>query len=148
MHNQCVFSNPDVQIVVQNVTNEAAAGDMLSSSSGVEKSAMGSGKVRGSLGEGILTSTETSREEYDEDEDNHIEEEPILAPVKAAINGVKGKKKRKTIDDILGFTKVNSANNKGRKNKQKCEVYRSAVAALALSASILLEDLSIEIEFC
>ncbi|XP_058220218.1 uncharacterized protein LOC131330605 isoform X2 [Rhododendron vialii] len=142
MHNQCVISNPDVQIVLQNVTNEAAAGDMLSSSSGVEKSAMGSGKVRGSVGERNvnivfqnislapltiielhrnmqfpraklsnlvddqvswvansvsekLTSTEISREEYDEDEplldhneDNPIEEEPILAPIKAAINGV------------------------------------------------------------
>lgn len=31
--------------------NEATAGDLLSSSSGVEKSTMGSGKVRGSVGE-------------------------------------------------------------------------------------------------
>lgn len=30
--------------------NEATAGDLLSSSSGVEKSTMGSGKVRGSMG--------------------------------------------------------------------------------------------------
>ncbi|KAI8567696.1 hypothetical protein RHMOL_Rhmol02G0141800 [Rhododendron molle] len=67
---------------------------------------------------------------------NLTDDEPILAPLKAAINGVKGKKKRKSIYDILGFTKVNSLNNKGRKNKQKCKVFRSAVAAVALSASI------------
>ncbi|KAI8566658.1 hypothetical protein RHMOL_Rhmol02G0058800 [Rhododendron molle] len=52
------------------------------------------------------------------------------------INKVKGKKKRKTIDDILGFTRVSSFNNKSRNNKPKCAVYRSAVAALALSASL------------
>ncbi|KAG5563110.1 hypothetical protein RHGRI_005754 [Rhododendron griersonianum] len=37
----------------------------------------------------------------------HNEDEPILAPLKAAINGVQGKKKRKSIYDILGFSKVN-----------------------------------------
>ncbi|KAI8526398.1 hypothetical protein RHMOL_Rhmol13G0304200 [Rhododendron molle] len=67
---------------------------------------------------------------------NHAEEDHALTPLKAAINGVKGKKKRKTIHDILGFTKVDMVNNKGRKNKQKCEVFRSAIAAVALSASI------------
>ncbi|KAG5550142.1 hypothetical protein RHGRI_015184 [Rhododendron griersonianum] len=72
----------------------------------------------------------------DQNEVNHTEDDPILAPLKAAINGVKGKKKRKSIYDILGFTKVNPVNNKGRKNKQKCEVFRSAIAAVALSASI------------
>ncbi|KAI8539359.1 hypothetical protein RHMOL_Rhmol09G0176500 [Rhododendron molle] len=58
------------------------------------------------------------------------------------INGVKRKKKRKTIDDILGFTRVNSLNNKSRNNKPKCAVYRSAVAALALSTSISLDGVT------
>ncbi|KAG5562906.1 hypothetical protein RHGRI_005595 [Rhododendron griersonianum] len=40
------------------------------------------------------------------------ENESFSAPIKVAINGVKGKKKRKTIDDILGLTRVNSLNNK------------------------------------
>ncbi|KAG5558711.1 hypothetical protein RHGRI_008616 [Rhododendron griersonianum] len=87
---------------------------------------------------------EILRGENDEDEnipEQHIEayrteNDPLSAPIKAAINGVKGKKKRKTIDDILGFIRVNSFNNKSRNNKPKCAVYRSAVAALALSASI------------
>ncbi|KAG5565558.1 hypothetical protein RHGRI_001461 [Rhododendron griersonianum] len=174
--------------------------DILSSSSGIETSVRGSGKVRGSMGEGaeinalhsinlapltiiglnqilLLPRTSLSNlvENYDSGVANSIswvansvnenpaptsifserkdegknadgrldqnvvnltDDEPILAPLKAAINGVKGKKKRKSIYDILGFTKVNSLNNKGRKNKQKCEVFRSAVAAVALSASI------------
>ncbi|XP_058201387.1 uncharacterized protein LOC131316125 [Rhododendron vialii] len=87
---------------------------------------------------------EVLRGENDDDEnipEQHIEacrteNDPFSAPIKAAINGVKGKKKRKTIDDILGFTRGNSFNNKSRNNKPKCAVYRSAVAALALSASI------------
>ncbi|KAG5520652.1 hypothetical protein RHGRI_033285 [Rhododendron griersonianum] len=89
-------------------------------------------------------SAEILRGENDEDDnipEHHIEafrteNDPLSAPIKAAINGVKGKKKRKTIDDILGFTRANSFNNKSRNNKPKCVVYRSAVAALALSASI------------
>ncbi|KAG5532640.1 hypothetical protein RHGRI_027065 [Rhododendron griersonianum] len=87
---------------------------------------------------------ENLRGENDKDEnipEHHFEafrteNEPFSASIKAAINGVKGKKKRKTIDDILGITRVNSVNNKSRNNKPKCAVYRSAVAALALSASI------------
>lgn len=59
-----------------------------------------------------------------------------LIPVKAAIKGIKGKKKRKTIDDILGFSKVSSQKHMGGRSKQKCVVFRSAVAAAALSASI------------
>ncbi|KAI8543397.1 hypothetical protein RHMOL_Rhmol08G0214300 [Rhododendron molle] len=82
--------------------------------------------------------------ENDEDEnvpEHHIDalrtqNETFSAPIKAAINGVRGKKKRKTIDDILGLTKVNSLNNKSRNNKPKCAIYWSAVAALALSAFI------------
>ncbi|KAG5539457.1 hypothetical protein RHGRI_019859 [Rhododendron griersonianum] len=77
----------------------------------------------------------------DQNEANHSEDDPCLAPLKATINGVKGKKKRKSIHDILGFTKVNLVNNKGRKNKQKCEVFRSAIAAVALSASISSEGI-------
>lgn len=63
-------------------------------------------------------------------------EDTQLHPVKAAINGIKGKKKRKTINDILGFSKVNSRYKKGGGSKKKCVVLRSAVAAEALSASI------------
>ncbi|KAI8528552.1 hypothetical protein RHMOL_Rhmol12G0157200 [Rhododendron molle] len=88
--------------------------------------------------------TENLRGENNEDDiipGHHIEayrteNEPLSAPIKAAINGVKGKKKRKTIDDILGFTRVSSFNNKSRNNKPKCAVYRFANAALSLSASL------------
>ncbi|KAI8524291.1 hypothetical protein RHMOL_Rhmol13G0139000 [Rhododendron molle] len=87
---------------------------------------------------------EILRGENEEDEnipEQHIEaygteNDPVSAPIKATINGVKGKNKRKTIDDILGFTQVNSFNNKSRNNKPKCAIYRSAIATLALSASI------------
>lgn len=66
----------------------------------------------------ISASTANPRE-INEKEEPLIEDEPCHAPIKAAINGVKGKKKRKTIYDILRYAKVNSSNNKGRKNKQK-----------------------------
>ncbi|KAI8565684.1 hypothetical protein RHMOL_Rhmol03G0279900 [Rhododendron molle] len=99
------------------------------------------------MGDSVKENTviaENLRGENNEDDiipGHHIEayrteNEPLSAPIKAAINGVKGKKKRKTIDDILGFTRVSSFNNKSRNNKPKCAVYRSAVAALALSASL------------
>lgn len=61
-------------------------------------------------------------------EDNHV-------PIQAAIKGIKGKKKRKNIDEILGLTKINMGNQKGGRNKNKCAVYRSASAAVALSVS-------------
>ncbi|KAG5556792.1 hypothetical protein RHGRI_007150 [Rhododendron griersonianum] len=67
---------------------------------------------------------------------------PLSAPIKATINGVKGKKNRKTIDDILRFTRVNSLNNKSWNNKPKCAVYRSIVAVLALSASIFSDGVT------
>ncbi|KAI8551124.1 hypothetical protein RHMOL_Rhmol06G0160900 [Rhododendron molle] len=87
---------------------------------------------------------ENLRGKNDEDDNipkHHIEayrteNGPLSAPIKTAINGVKGRKKRKTIDDILGFTRVNSLDNKSRNNKSKCTVYRSVVAALALSTCI------------
>ncbi|KAI8553504.1 hypothetical protein RHMOL_Rhmol05G0021000 [Rhododendron molle] len=69
----------------------------------------------------------------------HTHDEPFSAPLKAAINGVKGKNNRKSIYDILGFSKVNSFNNKGRRNKQKCGAFRSAVAVVALSSSLSSE---------
>ncbi|KAI8522486.1 hypothetical protein RHMOL_Rhmol13G0001100 [Rhododendron molle] len=91
-----------------------------------------------------LVIAEILRGENDEDEnipEQHIEayrteSGSLSAPIKVAINGVKGKKKRKTIDDILGFTRINSFNNKSRNNKPKCAVHRSAITALVLSASI------------
>lgn len=70
----------------------------------------------------------------------HLEVNEMI-PVKAAIKGVKGKKKRKSINDILGFSKVDLHNRKGGRNKQKCVVFRSAVAAAALSASISSEGI-------
>lgn len=88
----------------------------------------------------ISTSTANPRE-INEEEEPLIEDEPCHAPIKAAINGVKGKRKRKTIYDIFGYAKVNSSNNKGRKNKQKCEVFRLAVAALAQSAPLSLDGI-------
>lgn len=55
--------------------------------------------------------------------------------IQATVKGLKGKKKRKNIDDILGFSKVNTRNQKGGR-RNKCVVLRSAVAAAALSASV------------
>ncbi|KAI8524293.1 hypothetical protein RHMOL_Rhmol13G0139200 [Rhododendron molle] len=128
-------------------------------SSRVETSAWGSGRIpRASLSNvvdnhdiGVEDSVkekpvnaEIFRGENDENENipkqnieaYGTENDLVSAPIKATINGVKGKNKRKTIDDILGFTQVNSFNNKSRNNKPKCAIYRSAVVTLALSASI------------
>lgn len=44
--------------------------------------------------------------EVDTFEDSHI-------PIQETVKGGKGKKKRKTIDEILGFSKVNSYNKRG-----------------------------------
>lgn len=63
--------------------------------------------------------------------DNLVEENQ--ASIQAAIKGVKGKKKRKTINEILGLPKLKQGSKKGGK---KCVLFRSAVAAAALSASI------------
>lgn len=41
----------------------------------------------------------------------------------------------------MGFSKVDLQNRKGGRNKQKCVVFRSAVAAAALSASISSEEI-------
>lgn len=67
-------------------------------------------------------------------EDNH-------SPIQAAVKGIKGKKRRKNIDEVLGFSKVNNRNHKGGKNKNKCVVFRSAVAAAALNASVSSEGI-------
>lgn len=76
-----------------------------------------------------------------ESQANPVEEVQLVGPIKAVVNNAKGKKKRKTIEDILGFSKVNTQSNKGRKNKHKCVVFRSAVTAAALSASISSEGI-------
>ncbi|KAI8567311.1 hypothetical protein RHMOL_Rhmol02G0111300 [Rhododendron molle] len=142
-----------------NVSIQGCNDKATNSSSGVKASAWESGKTPRSSPSNLVDNqdswvedsvkenpviVENLRGENDEDDnipEHHIEayrteNGPLPAPIKAVINGVKGKKKRKTIDDILGFTRVNSLNNKSRNNKPKCAVYRFAVAALALSASI------------
>lgn len=67
-------------------------------------------------------------------------EEAQKIPIKAAIKGLKGKKKRKTIEDILGFSTIKAPRNKGRNHKQKCVVLRAAVTAAA-SDSISTEEI-------
>lgn len=61
--------------------------------------------------------------------------------IQATVKGAKGKKKRKNIDEILGNPKVNKWNQKGRKGSTKCVVFRSAIAAAALSASVSSEGI-------
>lgn len=63
---------------------------------------------------------------------DHLVEEN-QATIQAAIKGVKGKKKRKTINEILGYSKVKKGNEKGRK---KCVLFRSAIVVATLLASI------------
>lgn len=59
-----------------------------------------------------------------------------LSPVKASLKGVKGEKKRKSIDEILGLSKALPRKSKGGRKNKKCVVLRSAVAAAGLSASV------------
>lgn len=47
----------------------------------------------------------------------------------------KGKRKQKSIEEILGLSKTNGVKRGGKRGKQKCVVFRSAVAAAALSVS-------------
>jgi len=64
-------------------------------------------------------------------------------PIQAAVKGIKGKKRRKNIDEILGFSKVDNRNHMGRgRTKNKCVVFRSAVAAVALNASVSSEGIN------
>lgn len=62
--------------------------------------------------------------------------------IQATVKSAQGKKRRKNIDDILGNSKVNKWNQKGRKGNKKCVVLRSAIAAAALSASVSTEGIS------
>lgn len=60
----------------------------------------------------------------------------IQAPIQSTVKGLQGKKKRKNINDILGYTKVNPGKGGGR-NKNKSVVLRPTIAATAaLTASI------------
>lgn len=61
-------------------------------------------------------------------------------PINAAVKSIQGKRNRKNIDEILGFSKV-VRGSKGKRNK-KCVVLRSAVATAALSASISPEGIN------
>lgn len=65
---------------------------------------------------------------------DHFEANQI--PIQAAVKGIKGKSKRKDINEILGYSKVDKGTIKGKKKNNKCVMLRSAVAAAALSASI------------
>lgn len=47
-----------------------------------------------------------------------------------------------SINEILGYSKVNAGDIKGKMNKKKCVVLRSAVASAALSASISSRDIN------
>ncbi|KAI8549795.1 hypothetical protein RHMOL_Rhmol06G0053100 [Rhododendron molle] len=47
----------------------------------------------------------------------------------------KAKRKVKSVEDILGIPKATGTRKGGRKRKQKCVVFRSALAAAALSVS-------------
>lgn len=71
---------------------------------------------------------------------DHFEANQI--PIQAAIQGIKGKRNRKSINEILGYTKVNAGTTNGRMNKKKCVVLRSAIASAALSASISSRDIN------
>lgn len=62
--------------------------------------------------------------------------------IQAAVKGVQGKRRRKTIDEILGNSKVNKLNQKVGRGKKKCVVLRSAIAAAALSASVSSEGIT------
>lgn len=76
---------------------------------------------------------------YDENLFNQHEANDVrllLDHRKVAIKGIKGKKKRKTIEDILGFSKITLQKQKGRRDKKKCVVFRSAVEAAALSVFV------------
>ncbi|KAG5534448.1 hypothetical protein RHGRI_022547 [Rhododendron griersonianum] len=84
----------------------------------------------------ISASTANPRE-INEKEEPLIEDEPCHAPIKVAINSVKGKRKRKTIYDILGYARVNSSNNKGRKNKQKNRIILNEAQAVWTCNKIL-----------
>lgn len=77
---------------------------------------------------------------YEAEEPNIDLVEANKNPINAAVKGVQGKRNRKNINEILGFSKVNTG-NKGKKNK-KCVVLRSAVAKAALSASISSEGIN------
>lgn len=79
---------------------------------------------------------EYNDDDFIEDELNQDLVEEDQLPIQAAINGSKGKSKRKNINDILGYSKVSKGNIKGRRNKSKCVLLRSAVASAALSASL------------
>lgn len=67
------------------------------------------------------------------------------AHIHSAVKSLQGKKKRKTINDILGFSKIKPVctnTRGGGRNKNKCVVLRSAVAAAALSASVSSEGIN------
>ena len=63
-------------------------------------------------------------------------------PIQATIKGAKGKRNRKSINEILGYNRVNTGEIKGKRNKKKCVVLRAAVASAALSASISSRDIN------
>lgn len=75
---------------------------------------------------------------------NQCDLEPCHAHIQSAVKGLQGKKKRKNINDILGFTRVKSANTNSKvgRKKGKCVLLRSAVASAALSASISSEGIN------
>lgn len=84
----------------------------------------------------INENLEYNDDDFIEDELNQDLVEEDQMPIPAAVNGSKGKSKRKNINEILGYSKVNKGNTKGRRNKSKSVILRSAVASAALSASL------------
>lgn len=77
---------------------------------------------------------------YQDEHDCNINDEHLdhfdanQIPIKATINSLKGKRQRKSINEILGYSRVNTSQSKGKRNKKV--VFRAAVASAALSASI------------
>lgn len=67
--------------------------------------------------------------------------EEDTVPIQSAVKSLQGKKKRKNINDILGFSKVKPVKGGGKK-KNKGDARRSAIAAAALSASISSEGIN------
>lgn len=70
-----------------------------------------------------------------------VNETQLEGNFRSVAKNAKGKKERKTIEDILGLSKANSLNIKGRNNKQKSVVFRAAVSAAALTASVSAEGI-------
>lgn len=133
-HDSCSeeVANSKIEADMPPIFNEEAiVMDSINSSLGTQNSVAESEIVADSLEK---ISMEYQPQSNNEEHLDHFEANQV--PIQAAIKGIKGKRNRKSIDEILGYSKVNARNTNGKRNNKKCVVLRSAVASAALSASI------------